>query len=967
VAGSVYAGFPDEPGGNNTFGTPGGYDVGMADLNCGGAALAVENVEVTSIPRTHNLECLTAGDVVQYTFDVINSGLSDQPDNAGPEMEAILTGPQVGMSCEASSGMCALQGSSQIVWNGEIPAGGSVSFVVQALVKGGTKSGVELCIEGAVHFDPGTGMNEITEEFSVCTETNCPPTVDPNRQLGMQVHLPILNYIGNDDRCDTMLEIQNVSGESVKAVLVTWGEPGFCPPQAAGPLKVECTGLLQPGSTWILMEDQIPTGSKSGMLFKFTTDQLSDYGLDVIFGFDDILADLMCETLFFGVVGDAEDFRRFKKAYNEGGSFAGIPQDVASGERYGGVLAVEVLRDCPADLTAGARVTSKYNGIAGSHLGMYDPVYGGYTYYVPLVYADRASFNTWVYIQNGGLECSSVEIWAQAQDDCLRARICSVETLAPGESLQWDPNTCVGPGWQGSAWVRTSQPMGIAVDIVGRDVLMTYVGEPAELNYTFDPTQAVETPGNQVAFGPLIYSEYQGWDSGIQVQNLSPVVNAKVKVYFLDRSGDVITTLVDWICPRGSQTFFLPVVAELPGNWVGSVRVESQEWLTPGGPRIAPPNIVAVATLIKYSDAQRTETREAIAYNLLPEHKIYDWQLGFGGGGLDSGVGLIAIPSLIADLEGTGITTEVAIANIIPKPGFTDFAIYVYDQNGLLDYVCQKLNEKQVEYIDLQTWGFINNGFKGSAIISAVFWEHEVFDGTGFFLRNLVGLGAVSVERSKTSLGTDVSGDEAAGSRGIPFRRSDIEDEEFEFTFLVENPQCPGLPSSLPKPGECDVNELDGEAAFTVQPGVSQFYTILDDVGAGGACSSSGNVNRLWSDQGFTFELCGPAELTVTLVESNLLNQTLCGAGVPYVNALLYEGEGYVPGDLCQGLLDTSVNTTAGTGIGLLPDAPYTFSDPSGSALTLDPGQYTIYGHGICDYGTPTSTGDFTLELDFEP
>ena len=30
------------------------------------------------------------------------------------------------------------------------------------------------------------------------------------------------------------------------------------------------------------------------------------------------------------------------------------------------------------------------------------------------------------------------------------------------------------------------------------------------------------TPGNQVAYGPLVYSEYQGWDTGIQVQNLTP-------------------------------------------------------------------------------------------------------------------------------------------------------------------------------------------------------------------------------------------------------------------------------------------------------------------------------------------------------------------------------------------------------------------------------------------------------------
>jgi len=329
------------------------------------------------------------------------------------------------------------------------------------------------------------------------------------------------------------------------------------------------------------------------------------------------------------------------------------------------------------------------------------------------------------------------------------------------------------------------------------------VGEPGEINYTFDPAESLVSEGSEVLFGPLTYSEYQGWDSGIQVQNLSPVVAAKVKVYFLDRSGDVITTLVDWICPRGAQTFFLPVVHDLPGNWVGSVRVESQEWITPGGPQILAPNIVAVATLIKYTDAQRTATKEAVAYNLLPEHKIYDWQIGYGGGGLDSGIGLLAIPSLLKDLAGSGLTSELAIANIVPKPGFTDFAIYLYDQNGLLDYVCEKLNEKQVEYIDLQTWGYVNNSFKGSAIISAVFWEHEVFASDGRFLRNLVGLGAVAIERSKTMLGTDIGGDEAAGDRGIPFRQSDVEDEEFGFAFSGHRmPVCPGLPDLNPKPGE---------------------------------------------------------------------------------------------------------------------------------------------------------------------
>jgi len=623
---------------------------------------------------------------------------------------------------------------------------------------------------------------------------------DPNRQLGKQVHLPILNFQGQDDVCRTWIEVQNIGSEYKKAILVTWGEPGFCPPQCAGPLKVECSGLLKPGSTWNFLGAQVPTGSKSGILFQFTALQLSDLNIDM--GFDDIVADLMCETLFFGVVGDCDDYRRFKKAYEDRSDFAGLVlNDKVKGD---GILAVDVLRHCPGDVTPGVEVSSKYNGIAAAHLGSWDPVFGGFGYYAPLLYADKAGFNSVMYIQNGGLECSSVEIWFKAQDDCLRARICEIFTLAPGESYQFDATDCVGPDWQGSAWLRSTQPMGIVVDIIGRDVLMTYIGEPAAYAYVFEPEDPEGFPeieefsqGNTVLFGPLMYSEYQGWDSGVQVMNLSPVTAAKVKVYFLDRSGDIITTLVDWICPRGSQTFFLPVVHNLPGNWVGSLRVESQDWWTPGSPQVSAPELVGVATLIKYNDAARSAALEAIAYNLLPEHKIYMWQIR-GGEGTIGGVGLIAIPSLLKDLDATGVTSELAIANVVPKPGLTDFVIYIYDQNGLLDFICEKLNEKQVEYIDLQTWGYVHPGFKGSAIISATFWEHDVFSPTGAFVKNLLGLGAVAVERTGTRLGEDVPGDEAAGARGIPFKQ----DKRMEFGFQgPQAPLCPGLiPTPTPPP-----------------------------------------------------------------------------------------------------------------------------------------------------------------------
>ncbi|MBK7781690.1 MAG: hypothetical protein IPJ58_13165 [Ardenticatenia bacterium] len=88
--------------------------------------------------------------------------------------------------------------------------------------------------------------------------------VDPSAQLGVQVHLPILNFEGQDDVCRAMIEVQYIGCDPRrKAVLVAWGDPGFCPPRATGPpKKVECTGPAVPKLVVDLMGAEIPTGSK---------------------------------------------------------------------------------------------------------------------------------------------------------------------------------------------------------------------------------------------------------------------------------------------------------------------------------------------------------------------------------------------------------------------------------------------------------------------------------------------------------------------------------------------------------------------------------------------------------------------------------------------------------------------------------------------------------------------------------
>ena len=333
-----------------------------------------------------------------------------------------------------------------------------MTISVKTRIAGGVPAGAGVCILGTVFYDTDdNGTNDAQRSTNACASTNCPPTVDPNGQPGKEVHLPILNFQGQDDVCRTWIEVQVVGPEFSKAVLVTWGEPGFCPPQCAGPLKVECTGLLKPGSTWNFLGAQIPTGSKSGMLFKFTTKQLSEVAPDLVPP-DDIMADYMCETLFFGVVGDCDDYRRFKKAYEEGLEFAGLDMTAASGE---GFLAVDVLRHCPGDVTPGVEVTSKYNGIAGSHLGAVRP---GVRRLRVLRAADLRG--------QGGLQldrCTSrTAAWSAARSRsgsrrrttaCGR-RICDVLTLAPGETYQFDANRLVGPDWMGSAWIRATPAAG---------------------------------------------------------------------------------------------------------------------------------------------------------------------------------------------------------------------------------------------------------------------------------------------------------------------------------------------------------------------------------------------------------------------------------------------------------------------------------------------------------------------------
>ena len=99
-----------------------------------------------------------------------------------------------------------------------------------------------------------------------------------------------------------------------------YGAPGFggaCPPQAAGPLKIECGGLLRPGSAWSFAAGQIPAGAKSAVVYSLNaTDIVKDErGNELDF------SKLACSVLFDLIVGDHDEWLRFDEAYRLRGTF----------------------------------------------------------------------------------------------------------------------------------------------------------------------------------------------------------------------------------------------------------------------------------------------------------------------------------------------------------------------------------------------------------------------------------------------------------------------------------------------------------------------------------------------------------------------------------------------------------------------------------------------------------------------
>jgi len=536
---------------------------------------------------------------------------------------------------------------------------------------------------------------------------------------------------------ETWIQVQNVGTEDTGAIFFGWGEySGKCPTNDPGVIVHYCAKIRE-NALWTL-RTQISETVKSGIIYTVTADAYQE----------------ACSTAEL-TEGNTDMWREWLKEW-EFGTGMNITKDPAIemtwGPAQGEEIAVTVTRYGPNDYDT--FVSSTYTGISGNMEGEDPP----YDYYAPYVMKGYNGLDTEITIQNSGQECTSVWIDYLEQGTCYIVYSQHIEQLAPGEAkrVRLPCNTGQIPClWLGSAHISAEQPLGIIVDEtsfaepcpggVDRGTLLTHRARPKI------EVRDSEVVTDTIVYADLLFREWNGWESSIQVQNVSRTgLHTFVTVDFMDNSGDEILFLGDWVCANGSTTFHLPSIGDLIEDtrieYVGAAEIQSHSQVDyPGGRTPAQP-IFAVVDLKKprtaWMDAQGG------SYNAHP-YSQKEW------------VSEIALPFVAKDASDmyTRWTSLIAIRNnsncnkIKPK-------IWFKKEDGAL--VCEInsfwLRPKHVKLIDLDNLGCLIPGYIGAAKVIIEDWEQLCdVDNDGHIDNEPIMPSVIVVERGVLPLGGDVT------------------------------------------------------------------------------------------------------------------------------------------------------------------------------------------------------------------
>jgi len=460
---------------------------------------------------------------------------------------------------------------------------------------------------------------------------------------------------------DTQIQIQNVSGAATTVTVEFWPAwSATCPPQSDTSLGTRLM-VLPADSVWTL-HSAIPAGAQSAIV---TTDPAANLAVTV--------------------------------------------------DRWG--------------TSIGAfQISSSYTGVTDPNM-----VGNDFEYFAPYIMHGYHDLDTVLTIQNSGDACTSVWIYYKQQGNCECMKAQHIELIRPGESIRIGPGfgadvafpggdapAGCSPGnldWVGSAFIAANEELAIVVD----QLSITGLDRATLLSMRGLPYDQVE---ERVWYADLLYREISGWDSAIQVQNLTrSSMPTFVTVEFFDQSGDSILFVGDWVCRNGAKTFYLPAITDLgvnyPFGYVGAAEIMSHQQVDyPGDHHKTGEPIFAVVDLkkVKVYDDSLPGWRHTVAgetqggaYNAHPEHQKENangW----------------AMPYIAKEQE--GVTSRIAIRNNSNCNKISG-KIWIRDETGTAVGVIDVpwLQPKHMKIIDLAYFGNIARGFVGAGTFMVGAWN----------------------------------------------------------------------------------------------------------------------------------------------------------------------------------------------------------------------------------------------------
>ncbi len=178
----------------------------------------------------------------------------------------------------------------------------------------------------------------------------------------------------------------------------------------------------------------------------------------------------------------------------------------------------------------------------------------------PLVVKSHEGWSSGIQVQNLGASTATVRV-----------------DYASASGGVWQESASIPP-MATRTFFQSANP-SMPRDFVGSAIVQSVNGHPLAVVVAQTSTQGGATAypgapvGAQSLYAPVLYNHYNGWDSGIQIQNLNPAPTRAVVTYQTSGQSNPAAVETVSIPGGGSVTLYQPAQPQLPDGWVGSARI----------------------------------------------------------------------------------------------------------------------------------------------------------------------------------------------------------------------------------------------------------------------------------------------------------------------------------------------------------------------------------------------------------